>query len=139
MYLSDVPMKGITAVISIILLLLITISLVGFAFIYFTRVTEIASQRTQEQLEHVISAQQMVVVIDNIAGNTLVIRNRGSISFGLGNVSVYANNTLASCTWSPASIAPSGVATCTMNPACGIGGTVRVTSPGGEDAEDCTS
>ncbi len=139
-------MKGITPVIAIILLLLITISLVGFAFIYFTRVTEIAAARTQEQLENVINAQQMVVVIDNVvvtapASTTLTIRNVGAQNFDANaKVSVYIDNVLVpagSCTWSPADIAAGGVSSCAIAGTDCTGKVVRVTSPGGQDSQDC--
>jgi flagellin-like protein len=134
-------MKGITPVIAIILLLLITISLVGFAFIYFTRVTEVATQKTQEQLEHVISSQQMVVVIDNYAGTSLSVRNRGTATFGTGNVSIYKNNVLTTCPgtgWNPAMLGPGQVSVCTFSAACVEGDVIRVTTPGGQDSEECT-
>ena len=59
-------MKGITPVVAIILLLLITISMVGFAFVWFTRIGELTTQQTQTQLQSQLDAAAQKVRIDSI-------------------------------------------------------------------------
>lgn len=132
-------MKGITPVVAIILLLLITISLVGFAFIYFTRITETAATNTENQLENIMRQQQIVATIDNQFNNTVYIRNMGSATFALGNVTVYVNNSIVTCSWNPGIITPGAVSVCTLPNGCGAGGNIKITSPGGQDYTDCTT
>lgn len=141
-----VTMKGITPIIAIILLLLITISLVGFAFIYFTRITEYAGQQTQQQLEDVLLQQQQVVRIDNVVdtgpnpntASLLALRAIGSASVPESKISVYVGSTLYPCDLTQDPIPSGQVATCTIAVDC-AGSQVRVTTPGGVDARDCTT
>ena len=95
-YISD-SMKGITPVIAIILLLLITISMVGFAFMWFTRMAETASQTGTLQLNQTIGQMTQRVRIDNINGNTLTIRNIGTQAISSSSLAFYVDNAQKGC------------------------------------------
>jgi len=135
--------KGITPVIAVILLLLITIAMVGFAFIWFGRVLTISTNATQAQLESQLSAQAKKISIDNInsALNTITIRNIGSQSVAGTELALYVNSTVASgCTWNPSSLPPGTTSTCnwsTPAPPCAAGTRVKVTAPGNFDEVLC--
>ncbi len=90
-------MKGITPVIAIILLLLITISMVGFAFMWFTRMAETASQAGTLQLNQTIGQMSQKVRIDNINGNTLTVRNIGTQAIPSSSLAFYVDNAQKGC------------------------------------------
>lgn len=90
-------MKGITPVIAIILLLLITISMVGFAFVWFTRMAETASQAGTSQLNQTLGQMTQKVRIDNINGNTLTIRNIGTQAIPSSSLAFYVDNAQKGC------------------------------------------
>ena len=50
-------MKGLSDVIAVILLLLITIAIIGFAFVFFTKLSSTATNATQQQLDTELSKQ----------------------------------------------------------------------------------
>ena len=133
-------MKGITPVIAIILLLMITISLVGFAFVWFTRMTEGLTNQTSESLNQQMLVQRTKVTIDNFdeANGILVIRNTGSVNLDGAKVKVYVNTTglISDCSLSN-SIAPGETATCTSNGLKTCTGTIVVTSIGTGDSKSC--
>jgi flagellin-like protein len=134
-------MKGITPVIAVILLLMITISLVGFAFVWFTRMTESMTNQTSESLNQQMLVQRTRVTIDSYdkTNGKLMIRNAGSVNLELNKVNIYVNGGLISdCSWSPSgSIAPGVTSTCTSNGLKTCTGTIVVTSIGTGDSIAC--
>jgi flagellin-like protein len=133
-------MKGITPVIAVILLLLITIAMVGFAFVWFSRVGSVAMNATETQLRSQLDQGAKRVSIDNInvASGAVAVRNIGSASIPVGEISVYrAAVAQAACGWS-GSIAPGATATCsTTGGACTSGTIIRITAPGNFDEVAC--
>lgn len=126
-------MKGLTPVIGIILLLMITISIVGFAFVWFTRVTGIVTNQTGAAIDQ--QQQQMVqtVQIDSIddANDRVHVRNTGSVNIGANTIAVYINNALRTCTsWSVDPIPPDTVSSCTVSGGFTCPANFKVTSPG---------
>lgn len=133
-------MKGITPVIAIILLLLITISMVGFAFVWFTRVSELATQQTQAQLEEQLTQQAQKIRIDAVASTAdrVTVRNSGSQSIPLNKISVFVAGGSRTCTWLPTGdLAVGATTTCTWSGACTSGQLIKVTAPGGSDSVNC--
>lgn len=127
-------MKGITPVIAIILLLLITVAMVGFAFVWFTRISTTAAERIENQTERLLSVKSLR--IENAIGTTVDIRNTGDGTISAPEMAFYVNDirTPATCP----SIAPNAVATCILtNSTCPTGGRVRVTVTGGTDVTTC--
>ena len=135
-------MKGITPVIAIILLLLITISMVGFAFVWFSRVTSSAGSQIENSTFAELRRQGQRITIENInpSAATVTVRNSGTVSIADTELALYTNNVLLTpgCTWSPTSIAPGARTTCDFNSsACATGTTVKVVAPGGQDLSTC--
>jgi len=85
-------MKGITPVIAVILLLMITISLVGFAFIWFSGLTKSITNQTSEHLEQQMRAMTSDFRIENVAGDKVYIRNIGTSEINKEGIGIYANN-----------------------------------------------
>ncbi len=96
--------KGITPVIAIILLLLITISIVGFSFMFFQRTTETASQSGEEQLKQQTASAGTQLRIEGASGNKVYIRNVGGSKIDKSALGFYADGapkTVASATVDP--------------------------------------
>lgn len=84
-------MRGITPVIAIILLLLITISMVGFAFMFFTRTAQTSAESGEEQLRQQLQQAGGQFSIEGISTQgEIYVRNRGSGL--LANFSVFVDN-----------------------------------------------
>lgn len=128
--------KGITPVIAIILLLLITISMVGFAFIWFNRMTRGVAEETGRGINETIRTSGQKVSIDAATTSGIWIRNIGTVSIPVSSISVYEDGALESCTWS-GSIAPGAVSACGTTCAA-AGNTIRATAPGNYDEITCS-
>ena len=85
-------MKGITPVISIILLMLITISMVGFAFVFFGGFSESTSESGESMLSSQISQAATTFRLDNYNENYTVIRNIGSETMPISNILFFVND-----------------------------------------------
>ncbi len=135
-------MKGITPIVAIILLLLITISLAGVAFLWFTRMGETASQAGSSQLNKTTGLMMIRIRIDNIEpsplrgeggvggggpllpesqpGNAITIRNMGSRDISSSEMGFYVDNEIKGCDGdsnpgngvTSFNIAPSEIRTC---------------------------
>jgi flagellin-like protein len=149
-------MKGITPVIAIILLLLITISMVGFAFVWFSRVTQSATTSGTNQMNTLsTNAQKMATLETVIPGavgvariyirvtGTSAMTNTNAAPFG-GDVSVYDNNALVqptalinwfdqTCAGSIQTSLSNGNLYCFSGMGITSGHTIRIQTPGGSD------
>ena len=138
-------MKGITPVIAIILLLLITISITGFAFVWFSRMTSDVGEEMGTMANETITSVNQRVNIEaiSVANSIVTVRNTGGATIPYSRVSVYADEVPVTCDWSPpppgtTTIAPGSVASCDWSPAACTGGTtIKITSPGGTDKGVC--
>jgi flagellin-like protein len=132
-------MKGITPVIAIVLLLMITISMVGFAFIWFSRMMETTTNQTSSALQNQLSQQSKKIKIDNIdpAGSIAYVRNIGSASIQTSEVSLYVNNGVQTCAWT-GTLDVNAVAACDWSSgACTSGSVIKVVAPGNQDISTC--
>src|SRR3989338_665689 len=89
--------EGITSVIAVILLLLITITMVGFSFVFFQRTTESTGQKTEENLQQQIKQTETRFAVVNVNENKVYIRNLGSselkdMVFFVNNVRIDSDN-----------------------------------------------
>ncbi len=82
--------KGISPVVATIMLLLIAVSLVGFAFLFFSRSVESSSKAGEEQLEQQISQTGIIFDIEYTDKNKIYIRNQGMVN--ISNLTFYVNN-----------------------------------------------
>jgi len=84
--------KAITSIIAIILILLITISMIGFVFMWFQRtgtdITITIENQTSELTEQV--GQQ--ILIDAISGNKIYLRNTGTGVIDNDSIAIYVDD-----------------------------------------------
>lgn len=99
-------MKGISAVIAVILLLLITIAISGFAFIFFARTSQTAQNATERQMENQVGQLSTRINIEGVNQNQVYIRNRGTVP--AQNLAFYVNNYIVNYT-GPVSLLPGDV------------------------------
>jgi len=81
--------KGISAVIAVILLL-ITIAIVGFAYTFFFRTVEATGNTTQQQLGQQTQQIGTLFSIESVDKNKVYVRNRGATP--LTGLAFYVNN-----------------------------------------------
>ncbi len=81
--------KGITPVISVILLLLITIAIVGFAMLFMQRSVASTAEESEQQLAKQTSSLGENFEIININGNEVTVRNKGTAE--LKNLAFYVD------------------------------------------------
>ncbi|MBI4018551.1 MAG: LamG domain-containing protein [Candidatus Aenigmarchaeota archaeon] len=111
-------MRGITPVVAIILLLLMTVSIAGFAFLFFTRTAQTAAESGEQQLQQQLAqgASQFSIEGTSPSGQ-IYVRNRGSAP--LGNFSVFVDDAIVQ--WSASPVAPGSVGTINVMTAVGPG------------------
>ncbi len=137
-------MKGITPVIAIILLLLITISMVGFTFLWFSRIQQELTGSVSSQTEREAKAAGTSVrvdQIDRVSGN-VYIRNTGTQILNMSEVTFYNNSvTPVNCPqgWTSGgpvavTLAPGAVANCSAFSQCA---SIRLTTIGTGDSRSC--
>ncbi|MDI6721791.1 MAG: hypothetical protein QMD85_05335 [Candidatus Aenigmarchaeota archaeon] len=138
-------MKGITPVIAIILLLLITISMVGFAFVWFSRVQQTSSQQIERQLQADIDRAAKKVAIEVLVPSTtdvagsVMLRNIGTVATKAGELKLYVNGTAAAgCDTLALAVGATGSCAIIVQKCDADSGVaVRVTAPGGQDETIC--
>ena len=83
--------KGITPIIAIILLMMITIALAGFTYIWLQGVFKTSSNNTKTQLEQQQRSMMKTIRIDSATSGTgeLAIRNTGSESITSNEIAVF--------------------------------------------------
>jgi len=139
--------KGITPVIAIILLLMITIALIGFAFVWFTSISATLTNQTSQQLTEQQRKMMTAAKIDNMlvdqpaGSNILYIRNTGTVKLLKSETKVYVNDSIEiDCPSSD--IDPGDVDACTpttgdQNAILGGCGTIKITTIGTGDVKSC--
>ncbi|MBI4018486.1 MAG: hypothetical protein HY368_02655 [Candidatus Aenigmarchaeota archaeon] len=133
--------KGITPIIAIILLLLITISMVGFAFVWFSRVASISAERAENQTVEQFAAQEKKIRIDNAKATSVTLRNIGSRAVRISELAAFVDDvstTLsgAGCTAADA-ISPGATLSCTLGSSCDNPEKLKITAPGNQDVVIC--
>lgn len=141
-------MKGISAVISVVLLLMITVALVGFAFVWFQDIWKGVADTTGSNVQNQLVTMQQTIKIDNIdtVNNKVSIRATGSQSIPVSAIAIFTGASSSAlsqrtCTWvnsagqSLTSIAPQNTGVCDLGAATNpdpivAGWTVKATSPG---------
>jgi len=136
--------KGITPVVTTILLLIISIVVIGLAFFFFTRTIQNVSENAGNQINTSTNNMGKLISIDNLAANSITIRNTGTTEINVSELNIYVANAqfnTASCDWSNDILSPGKLSTlsCTGISICSSNDKVRVTSPITEDSEICHS
>ena len=133
-------MKGITPVVAIILLLLITISMVGFAFVWFTRISQLTTESTQNQTQLLLDTTAQRIAIDAATTTSVTIRNTGSKDIPVAQIAVFVNGVAKQCdaTWTGTlTVGTTKTCTYTSGTCVAVTDTVKVTSPGSTDSVKC--
>jgi len=140
-------MKGITPVIAIILLLLITVAMVGFAMVWFQRFVATAGQQTQENLQAQLDQQSKLVSIENIdnsgAESIVSVKNKGTKNLLVSELAFFVDSSRVSAegcsdAGTPVDIiVPGATVECALNTFCGTDSRLKVTAPGNPDESIC--
>ena len=85
-------MKGITPVISVVLLILILIAVIGLAFVFFSDTATSTQDSTQASLSNLVTSINGQFVIENQIGTNFNIRNQGKETISAGVLTVYADD-----------------------------------------------
>ena len=130
-------MKGISAVIAVILLLLITISVVGFAFLFFSRITTTAGQAAENQTQQQLIHFSKQIGRDASSITSVTIRSIGTGAISGTEIQVYVDGSPRACVPALSSMPPGSVQTCNFSPGCSAGQKIRVTSPANSIDTNC--
>ena len=128
-------MKGVDAAVATILLLMITISLIGFAFVWFNRLAKQSAQTIENQTleSQKKAAMRIKILAASSSAGEVTVQNIGSETIPAGGVVVFVNGAYQNQTTSQ--LAPNGIAT--MGISCNAGDEVKATAPGNEDYITC--
>lgn len=96
-------MKGVSSIIAAILLLLITIVIIGFAFSFFSRVVQQPMSGAQQQLANQEKQYATTFRVDSVNNGTVYIRNTGTMP--LTNIAFFVNGILVNAS-GPSSLPP---------------------------------
>ncbi len=134
--------KGISEVVAVILLLLITVAIVGFAYVFFQRLQSTATNATSTQLNSQISQEAKTINIENMnpGASTVYIRSNGPTAPNSNEINLYVNGVLTQCLsnlgW--ANVSAGSTTSCKWsNSACAGGTPIIVTTPGGSYQTTC--
>lgn len=140
-------MKGITPVVAVILLLMITIVIIGFATGFFQQVIATTgegavgtAERTTEQYQKIA---QFVGAGDDGTDSTVTVQSVGATDIPVGEVAVLIDGVAVSCSWEDTSGNAitgdiTGVGICIATGVlCPTGHPVTVSSPGMQSSGKC--
>jgi flagellin-like protein len=133
-------MKGITPIVTVILLLLIAVVMVGFAFGFFTNIFETTATQTQTQVQETTGQLGKSVRVESAAGTTIYLRNVGTTAIEIAEIRIFnstGGNDLTSGNCPGSSLAAGSVGSCTLT-TCPTGTKIRVTAPGNTVTYTCT-
>jgi FlaG/FlaF family flagellin (archaellin) len=118
-------MQGVSTIIVTILLLMISVSLASFAYVFFTQMVTATTETGSEAVEQISTSLLAGMKIDSLTSNTIYIRNTGKVN--LTQFSVYVNDVQASSS-APSSISPGAVEPIALSSSLNSGDIVKVTS-----------
>ncbi len=122
-------MRGVSEVIAIILILMITISLAGLAYMFMSTTMADVTSSAGSTVDTTTSSMMTSFTIESIDVAKVYVRNTGQNT--LTSLSVYVNDELAGFSTTPETIAPGQVGTITIYSFIGEGDTIKITSPSG--------
>ena len=136
--------KGLTDIIAIVLLLMITISMVGFAWMWLQRVSTNSLQSSSNQMDALSNKTSQILKVENVvklAAGNVTVRSIGTATVLNTSIGVYVDGVAVTCTWRAnqlvaGAVPVGGIANCD-NVNTATCNSVKVTAPGGEDIYDC--
>ena len=133
----DMSNKGISDVITIIIILLVAVSLAGAFFLWVGRSTSELQESAGQQINQTATALTQLIRVESASNSGLVIRNIGSSNVDTGSLAIFINGTLTTGgSWNPTSIPVNQVSQYTPV-TCPGDADVKITSPGGESIGKC--
>lgn len=131
--------KGITPVIAIILLLLITIAVVGFASGFFQTIVQTSGTQATDAAQQTGDRLSKAVAFVAASADTVTVKNVGTATMTAAtDLTVLIAGVRNACTWSAASVATGTTSTCTLTATAGndcapSAAVITVVSPGNSD------
>jgi len=120
-------MKGISAIIVTILLLMISVSMASFGYIFFTQMMSETTQSGTEAVEQVSISLLAGMKIDSLSTNKVYIRNTGKVD--LSQFAVFVNDNIDNgAVANPATLVPGSITTITLSSNLNANDVVKVTS-----------
>src|SRR3972149_4497179 len=125
--------KGITPIITVLLLLLIGVAMIGFAFAFFSNIFGTTKTETETALNQSLTALGKNVRIENVNGNNITIRNMGTKAITPSDLAFFVENTQVSFS-GPASLQSSQIGNYILNSSqlamLPDPGNLKITTPG---------
>lgn len=131
-------MRGVSPILAIMLLLMITIAMTGAVYLFLQRSFTPVFDSSSSQADSLGRSVQTMMKIENIAGNKVYIRNVGSAPISNGSLGIYIGNTPVNYTL-PADIPVGQVAEIAINQTWGLptgGSELKITGIGATYSED---
>ncbi len=126
-------MKGVSADVGEILLLLIAIAVVGMSFSFFSQVTTTAGEAAVADTEQTVEQLRKKVNIDAVTNTSVAIRNSGSVSIPAAEIQVYVAGGNVTCNPVLTDFVTQQVQTCDFGSGaaddCNAGEKIRVVTP----------
>jgi parallel beta-helix repeat protein len=104
-------MKGVSTVIAIILILMITVAMAALAYLWFTGVFETLTETGQEQVEETTIKLGSSIAIESVKGDNVYVRNTGK--YNVTEIVLYIDDVLTEATV-PETIEPGKVGAITL-------------------------
>ena len=108
-------MKGITPVIAIVLLLMITIALIGFAYVWFNRMALGLTGNIEQQTNRTTTQMgEKILITSCVSGDKgkIYIKNVGTSNLDQSKIDVYVDGALRGACNTSGSLAPQSTAQC---------------------------
>ncbi len=122
-------MLGVSEVIAIILILMITISLAGLAYMFMSTTMSDVTSSAGSTVDATTSSMLTSFTIESLDVAKVYVRNTGQNA--ITSLSVYVNDVPAHINMTPTSISPEAVGTITIYDFIAEGDTIKITSPSG--------
>ena len=125
-------MKGISAIVVMILILLISVSLVGLGYIFFTEILTTVTTTGEESISQTVVSMLARMTIESVtAGNpgNIYVRNTGKVN--LTNFAVYVDDVRDPSATAPGLLMPGDVGTITTSGALTSNQVVKITTAEG--------
>lgn len=131
------PRIPIRLIITVFVGLAVAVSLIAGGFFWAGRSASLQESAGQ-QLDKSSASLSQQLQIESASGNTLIIRNLGSVPIDFDSVAVFINGTLTECSAWVSGNGGIGMATCILEQECAEGDQIRVTSASGETSGACS-
>jgi archaellum component FlaF (FlaF/FlaG flagellin family) len=120
-------MKGVSTIIVAVLLLMVSVSLVSFGYVFLTEIMTTTTETGSQAAEKVTSSLLAEMKIESMdeSTDTIYVKNSGRVN--LTQFNVYVNDALVSASPSPETIAPGEITTISLT-SLEPGDVVKVTS-----------